>query len=140
MFRCLSGTLRYIISRVVRLTSSYHFSVLSNRQFIHSIGRNFCVEGNDTIPQDGATINCTLKEIPVPPPQFNMSMTRVFSNDTIQRPPIQQSETEILSISASQLSLLFEEETLILRITCNVSNLFGSDSMTTDIRVCGMCT
>ena len=96
----------------------------------------FCLEGNDTIPPHGATINCTLEETPVPPPKFNMTVKKVFSDNSERRltPP---SEDSILSISASQLSVLFEDGIDILRIVCNVSNTFGSDFMTTDIRICG---
>ena len=57
-----------------------------------------------------------------------------FSDDRV----IEHSETNTMSISASQLSLLFEEGTAALEIMCNVSNLFGSDSMKTIIKVCGM--
>ena len=96
----------------------------------------FCLEGNDTIPPDGATINCTLEETPVPPPKFNMTVTKVFSNNSerLLDPP---SVNSSLSISASQLSVLFEDGIDILRIVCYVSNTFGSDNMTTDIRICG---
>ena len=96
----------------------------------------FCLEENRTIPLHGATINCTLEETPVPPPKFNMTVTKVFSNNSegLLAPP---SEANILYISASQLSVLFEDGIDILRIVCNVSNTYGSDSMTTDIRICG---
>ena len=57
-----------------------------------------------------------------------------FSDDRV----IEHSETNTISISASQLSLLFEEGTAALEIMCSVSNLFGSDSMKTIIKVCGM--
>ena len=96
----------------------------------------FCLEGNDTIPSDGATINCTLEETPVPPPKFNMTLTKVFSNHS-ERLLTSTSENSSLFISASQLSVLFEDGIDILRIVCNVSNTFGSDNMTTDIRICG---
>jgi hypothetical protein len=96
----------------------------------------FCLEGNNTIPQDGATINCTLEDTPVPLPKFNMTMTKVFS-DNRDEELIQQSGDSTLSISASQLRLLFENGTEMLRIMCKVSNSFGSDTMTTDIRICG---
>jgi hypothetical protein len=96
----------------------------------------FCLEGNDTIPLHGATINCTLEDTPVPPPKFNMTMTKVFSDNRDEK-LIQHSGASNLSISASQLSLLFENGTEMLRIMCKVSNSFGSDTMTTDIGICG---
>ena len=97
----------------------------------------FCLEGNGTIPPHGATINCTLEKTPVPPPKFNMTMTRIFRDGTNEGLLIQQSETSTLSIPASKLSSLFEDNIEILRIMCTVSNDFGSDTMTTDIRICG---
>ena len=73
--------------------------------------------------------------MPIPAPQFQM---QVFRYNATGRVLIDESETGVLSISASQLRSLFNEDTEILRIMCNVSNEFGSDNMTTDIRVCGM--
>ena len=102
----------------------------------YSIGRNFCLEENDTIPLRGAIINCTLEETPVPPPKFNMTMIRIFRNSTVER--LLNEQTPRLFLSASQLSSLFEEDTTTLRISCHVSNSFGSDNMLTDIRICGM--
>ena len=72
--------------------------------------------------------------MPIPAPQFRI---QVFSDNATRRVLI-ESETGVLSISASELSILFNEDTDILRIMCIVSNKFGSDNMTTDIRVCGM--
>lgn len=68
-----------------------------------------------------------------------MTMSRLlnFSDDRVKI-PIEHSETNIISISASQLSLLFEEGTAALEIMCYASNHFGSDSMKTIIKVCGM--
>jgi citrate lyase gamma subunit len=65
-----------------------------------------------------------------------MTMSRVYSDGRVEI-PIQQSETGKLAISALQLSSLFEEGTATLQIMCHVSNQFGSDSMTTVIKVCG---
>ena len=108
----------------------------SNHQLNYSIGRKFCLEGNDTIPLSGTIINCTLKETPVPPPKFSMIMMRILRNGTVER--LLEEQTPRLSLSASQLNSLFEEDTATLRISCHVSNSFGSDNMTTDIRMCGM--
>ena len=111
-------------------------SVLPNRQLFYSIGRNFCLEGNKTIPEYGVTINCTLEQMTVPPPMFNMIITRVFSNGTNETLQTQPSETGILSINSSLLSSLFEEDAVLLKITCDVSNDYGSDTMFTNIRIC----
>ena len=73
--------------------------------------------------------------MPIPAPQFQM---QVFSYNATGRVLIDESKTGVLSISASELRILFAEGTEILRIMCIVSNKFGSDNMTTDIRVCGM--
>ena len=117
------------------MTSILLSIVLQNHQLSYSIGRNFCLEGNDTIPPHGATINCTLQQTPVPPPVFNMTMTRVFRNGAVEKRL--DEHTPRLSLHASQLYSLFEEDTETLRISCYVSNSFGNDSMTTDIRMCG---
>ena len=117
----------------------YLSPVRPNHQFFYTIGRNFCLEGNDTLPPQGATINCTLEKTPEPPPNFNMIMSRLLNfSDNGVKIPTEYSETNTISISASQLSLLFEEGTTALEIMCYVSNLFGSDSMKTIIKVCGM--
>lgn len=108
---------------------------LPNHQLRYSIGRSFCLEGNDTIPPHGATINCTLQRTPRSPPVFNMTMTRVFRNGAVET--LLNESTSRLSLNASQLYSLFEEDTETLRISCYVSNSFGRDSMTTDIRMCG---
>ena len=80
--------------------------------------------------------------MPVPPPKFKKTIMRVFSNGSTEKLSIEESElrsdTGVLTISASQLRTLFEGNTDILRIMCDVSNEFGSDNMTTDIRVCGI--
>ena len=109
--------------------------VYPNHQFIYSIGRNFCLEGSNTIP-DEVFINCTLKGMALPPPQFSMNMTRIFKNNTVQRVLSEQAAN--LFLNSSRLDSLFEENIIVLRITCNVSNSFGNDNKTTDITICGM--
>ena len=74
--------------------------------------------------------------MPFPSPQFDMNMTRIFRNGTMEI--VLSKQVPSLSLLPSQLGSLFEEDTAILRITCNVSNSFGSDQKTTDIRMCGM--
>ena len=76
--------------------------------------------------------------MPIPAPHFKMMLTRVFSNGTAELLCTEESETGILSMCTSQLRSLFEEDTKNLTIMCNVWNEFGSDNMTTDIRMCGM--
>ena len=67
---------------------------------------------------------------------FNMIITRVFSNGTNEALQTKLSETGILSINSSLLRSLFEEDTVLLKITCDASNEYGSDIMSTDIRIC----
>ena len=97
----------------------------------------FCLEGNDTIPPDGATVNCSLEKTPEPAPTFNMTMIRVLDNNKVEMLETLLSEAGTLSINASLLRLLFKDDTKILIIICNVSNSFGSDTMTTNITTCG---
>ena len=111
-------------------------SVVPNHQFlIYSIGRNFCLEKNNTIPHE-VLIDCPLERKPFPSPRFSMSMMRMFRNGTVEA--LLNTQAENLSLHPSQFDSLFEEDTAIIRITCNVSNSFGSDHETTDIRKCGM--
>ena len=67
-----------------------------------------------------------------------MNMTRTFRNGTVER----LQNVSVLSEQAANLSLqldsLFEEDTANLSITCTVSNSFGNDHNTADIRKCGM--
>ena len=65
-----------------------------------------------------------------------MSMTRICGNGTVE--VLLNNQAANLSLHSSQFDSLFEEDTAIIRITCNVSNSFGSDHETTDIRKCGM--
>ena len=106
----------------------------------YPIGRNFCLEGNDTISQ-GVIIHCTLNEKTFPLPNFYMSMTRVSRNGTVEgllNDSALSEQATNLSLHPSLLGSLFEEDTDYLRITCNVSNSFGSNHKTTDVRLCGV--
>ena len=69
-----------------------------------------------------------------------MTMTRIFRNSTVDSEVLLSKLAAYLSLHPSQVGSLFEEDTAILRITCIVSNSFGSDNATTDIRMCGMYT
>ena len=71
-----------------------------------------------------------------------MSMTRISRNGRLPNDSVYiyilSEQAANLSLNPSQLGSLFEEDTAYLRITCDVSNSFGNDYMTTDIRLCGV--
>ena len=70
-----------------------------------------------------------------------MNTTRTFRNGTVESLPsdsVSSEQAASLSLPTSQLGSLFEEDTANLSITCTVSNSFGNDHYTTDIRKCGM--
>ena len=110
---------------------------------MYPIGANFCLESEDSF-QSGVTINCTLKNDPLPYPDFTITATIVTNNGTNELPisqmgnstSVDRNTTQIL-LDQTVLSSLFENDTVIVNITCRVNNSLGHDEMTTSIRVCG---
>ena len=90
----------------------------------------------DTLPHNGALIQCHVANNPFPPPQFSVTTERIFQNSSAKL--LYSHPMESILLNDSMLLLLFEEETKYLNVTCAVFNRFGSDTATTIIRVCGM--
>ena len=112
-----------------------------NHNLIYPIGVNFCIESEESF-QCGVTIQCALKNDPRPRPNFTITTTRVTNNGTKDllnreiRNNVDQKTHQIV-LEHTVLSLLFERDTALVNITCGVNNLYGNDTMTTSIQVCG---
>ena len=80
-------------------------------------------------------ISCGLANKPIPMPNFTMTTVLV------------QRETELIIDNRTQnltgnflnstLNSLLHEDTAAIRVTCTVSNRFGSDNASTLIELCG---
>lgn len=112
-----------------------------NHNLRYPIGANFCLENEESF-QSGVTVQCTLKNDPLPNPQFTITTTRVTNSGTNEllipqiRSSMDQKTAKIL-LKQTMLSSLFESDTVVVNITCRVNNSYGKSEMTTSIRVCG---
>ena len=116
-------------------------AVKPNHELQYGIGSNFCLEDPTSFFQ--LMINCSLIQDPQPPPEFRWTLTYNSTNLSLN------SEDNIMYHHG--LSVYQENETLTLNgalldgldgdlriyITCNVSNIYGNDSRSTSISLCG---
>ena len=110
-------------------------TVRPNHNLRYAIGTDFCLEDTDTFQHDiDVYVHCPLANDPLPPPQFNMTATRIANDGTRH---LLSGETADLVLNRATLAILLENDTVAVNITCRVDNSFGMDEMTTSIRVCG---
>ena len=109
-----------------------------NHNLTYSIGADFCLENEDSF-EDGVTIYCQVANEPYPPPQFTLTaLTRNING--IRQLPIMSEETHnrsIIFLNQTTLFSLFENDTMVIDVTCTVNNSYGSNNMSTSIRHCG---
>ena len=96
-------------------------------------------------------MNCLLANRPVPLPQFIITTTEITFLDsggfeekslsTIRsaRDTVNMYEFQLDKILLSRLFPLNGTTTIIVNVTCQVNNRFGSDEKTTSIRACSKC-
>ena len=82
-----------------------------------------------------SSIICQLEEDPIPPPEFVWNVTL---NGTDLEIPSDNLYYENGTLNFTGPITL--DNTLILDVICHVSNVFGSDTANTSIRLCGKLT
>jgi hypothetical protein len=115
-------------------------TVRPNNDLMYTIGTNFCLELEsplNTIMNPNWVVSChQLANQPIPPPTFLMTIEIVKT----------EIETELLMTTDHNLTFynlnltintLLERNTSAIRVTCIVSNDFGSDNASTMIEPCG---
>ena len=112
-------------------------AVKPNHNLQYDIGTDFCIE-DPVSTSFHLTINCPLIQEPQPLPDFQWNVTL--------------NGTEIL-LDDQELSVLTEngsltlngtvnigfDQTSTLDVTCEVSNIFGNDTVNTSISLCRKC-
>ena len=118
-----------------------------NHDLSYVIGENFCLEDAESFP-DGVTVKCPLANIPVPSPEYTITIKRVANDGNEEmflgrilisnNGRISERRFEEVHLHSQILSSLFDNDTdkFKVNITCQVYNLFGTDNMTTFIRIC----
>lgn len=111
--------------------------VRPNINLSYAIGTDFCLEDADSLP-NGIFVHCPITNAAIPHPHFLMTVIRAAADGT-EIEQLLSEQMDHLSLDRTTLSALFDNDTTFVKITCNVSNIFGSDNRTTTIRVCGKC-
>ena len=116
-----------------------------NRDLNYTIGTNFCLEDpvlNMMINQMQLmmnlrwTVSCQLANQPIPIPKFTMTIAVVRNGIEMEIPmSVNQSWTSY-DVNSTAYSL-FQPDTTTIKVTCVVSNTFGSDNASTLIERCG---
>ena len=117
-------------------------AVKPNHELQYTIGTDFCLE--DLTSNFHLMVTCLLTRDPQPPPQFqwilalNNTMLHLSSEDTITYHyhglSVYQ-ENNTFTLNGTLIVGLVDSSTL--DITCNVSNIHGSDRDSTSISLCG---
>ena len=107
-----------------------------NHDLLYTVGTDFCLEDMDTVLPI-MTMECSLGNDPDPLPEFSFTVERMLSNNS-EVLHSQISNDHILQLKGTTLLSLFNMDTMFITVTCNVSNLFGSNDNTTVITVCGI--
>jgi hypothetical protein len=115
-------------------------TVRPNHDLSYTIGTNFCLELESPLNimmNSFWVVSCRqLANQPIPPPTFLLTIEIVKT----------EMETELLMTTDQNLTFynlnstintLLERNTSAIRVTCNVSNNFGSDNASTMIEPCG---
>ena len=107
-------------------------AVKPNHELQYNIGTDFCVE-DPMSSRFHSTIICQLAEDALPTPEF-------LWNNTVNGTEFNSSFTNNFYYENDSLRLIGPinlDHTSTLDIVCHVSNLFGDDTMTTSISLCG---
>ena len=99
----------------------------------YAIGTDFCLEHTESF-QGGINIHCHLSNTPVPSPTFKIIAVRIGDNSSVT---LLSGKRGYLFLNKTVLETLFDNDTIVVNVTCKASNSFGSDELTTSIRVCG---
>jgi hypothetical protein len=84
----------------------------------------------------GVNIYCQLSNNPFPAPTLLMTAMSIDEDSTIK---ILNRKQANIFLNKTVLKTIFEDNTIVVNVSCRVSNSFGSDELTTLIRVCGEC-
>ena len=128
----------------------YYNTVRPNRDLKYTIGTNFCLETQspmNTMMSQIWKVSCQLANKPTPPPIFmtTIEVVNIFMM-TIDSEVVKNNsgiETELSMPKLafydlnSTINFLSKQDTSAIRVTCIVSNDFGSDNATTMIEPCG---
>lgn len=109
-----------------------------NHNLTYSIGADFCLENEDSF-EDGVTIYCHVANEPYPPPQFTLTVLKRNSNGVRQLLTVSEEthDRSIIFLNQTTLFSLFENDTMLIDVTCTVNNSYGSNNKSTSIRHCG---
>ena len=115
-----------------------NYLTLEPKELMYTIGTDFCLEDsplNEMINWDWI-VSCGLVNQPIPPPFFRMT-TVVVKRET--EVTITEHNNQNLTFNSLNTTLyyLLQEDMASIRVTCTVSNMFGSDNASTVIRLCG---
>ena len=108
-----------------------------NHNLTYPAGADFCLEDPVNSPFQ-ITITCPLANEPQPPPEFHWSIYSYYNETELDLDAL--SSLQVSNDSSDTLNLrgtvgLDGESTL--SISCNVDNLYGNDTETTLISLCG---
>ncbi len=111
------------------------FAVKPNHELQYNIGTDFCVED----PMNSkfySTIICRLEEDALPTPEFlwNVTLNGTEFNSTFASNLYYENGRSLRIIGPIKL-----DRTSTLDIICHVSNIFGIDTATTSVSLCGKC-
>ena len=126
----------------------YYNTVRPNHDLEYTIGTNFCLEIQsplNVMMGQNWVVSCQLANEPIPPPIFMMTIevvnifmmtVEVIKNDSVIETELSMPKLVFYDLNSTINSLL-ERDTSAIRVTCIVSNDFGSDNATTMIEPCG---
>ena len=114
-------------------------TVRPNHDLEYTIGTNFCLETEsplNTMMSQNWVVSCQLANEPIPPPNFKMTIEVVKTE--IETELSMPTDINLVFYDLnSTINSLLEQDTSAIRVTCIVSNDFGSDNATTMIEPCG---
>ena len=117
----------------------YYNTVRPNHDLEYTIGTNFCLETQSLMNKmmgRNWVVSCQLSNDPIPSPTFMMTIEAVKTEIETELSMPLDMELIFLDLNSTITSLM-EQDTSAIRVTCIVSNDFGSDNATTMIKPCG---
>ena len=129
-----------IVKSIIIIVTCSHANSIErpNHNLSYSIGTDFCLEEADSLLPN-ITLECSLANEPVPPPEFNFTIERTLLNSSSTEMLWMQMSTEsILKLNETALRSPFSAGTVSITILCVVHNIFGSCHSATSITNCGM--
>ena len=111
-----------------------------NKDLEYTIGTNFCLEDsplNRMMMDQIWVVSChQLANKPVPMPNYTMTIEVVKNEIAVEISSPMNRNLTFYGLN-STLNLLFQQDTTAIRVTCIVSNDFGSDNASSLIEPCG---